>query len=120
MKNKILYIALSVIFSFCFMNYSFADENIDINSAIQQTTMPTDAEIMETIRKFNFSKAQEEYLFKETKRKLTEMYSNKDFSAVTTGETTLKTDKEVKTKRYQRKSKTNTNKDELIQIPENN
>jgi hypothetical protein len=120
MKNKILCIVTALLFSFCFMNYSVAEETEDLNTVIQASSMPSDAEIMETIRKFNFSKAQEEYLFKETKRKLTEMYSNKDFRAVTAGETTLKTDKEVKTKRYQRKSKTNTNKDELIQIPENN
>ena len=109
MKNKILYIALSVIFSFCFMNYSSADENIDINSAIRQTTMPTDAEIMETIRKFNFSKAQEEYLFKETKRKLNELYTNKNFSVVTSGDNTIDTSKteEIKTKKYFRRTKKN-------------
>ena len=98
-----------ITFSFCFVNYTNAEETQDLNTIIQESTMPTDAEIMETIRKFNFDKAQEEYLFKETKRKLTEMYSNKNFSAVTSGESTLDTTKlenqEVKTKKYLRKQK---------------
>ncbi len=91
MKNKILYIVMTIVFSFCFMNYTNAEENPqDINAMVQQTSMPSDAEIMETIRKYNFDKAQEEYLFKETKKKLIELYSNKNFKAVTTGESTLK------------------------------
>ena len=98
-----------LVFSFCFANYSIAQEEVDINTAIQQTTMPSDAEIMETIRKFNFDKAQEEYLFKETKRKLIEMYSNKNFSAITTGESTLSSESlnssEVKTKKYSRNNR---------------
>ena len=109
MKNKILYIVITLIFSFCFMNYSVAEEETDINTTIEQTSMPTDAEIMETIRKFNFNKAQEEYLFKETKRKLNEIYSNKNFSPVTSGETTIDTTnidlENVKTKKYSRRSK---------------
>ena len=110
MKNKILYIVMTLVFSFCFMNYSVADENEqDLNTIIQQTNMPTDAEIMETVRKFNFDKSQEEYLFKETKRKLNELYSNKNFSAITTGDTTIDTtpleNGEIKTKKYSRKSK---------------
>ncbi len=120
MKNKILYIAMSVIFSFCFMNYTTAEEIQDLNTVIQETSMPTDAEIMETIRKFNFDKAQEEYLFKETKRKLNALYSNKNFQSITSNETTLDASNlengEIKTKKYTRKSK----KEKLIQIPENN
>ena len=111
MKNKILYIVMAIVFSFCFMNYSKAEEATDLNSMIIQSTMPSDAEIMETIRKFNFDKSQEEYLFKETKKKLQDLYSNKNFSAITSGETTLdeeyveKVDKkEIKTKKYSRKS----------------
>lgn len=111
MKNKILYIATAVLFSLSFINYTKADEVQDLNTVIQQTTMPSDAEIMETIRKFNFDKSQEEYLFKETKRKLKELYSNKDFSSILTGETTLDTttleNKEIKTKKYSRKPKDN-------------
>ena len=99
---------MTVIFSFCFTNYSVAEENIDINTAIQQSTMPSDAEIMETVRKFNFDKAQEEYLFKETKRKLKELYSNKNFATITSGETTIDTSSlengEIKTKKYSRKT----------------
>ena len=101
---------MALMFSFCFMNYSSADETEDLNAIIQNSSMPTDAEIMETIRKFNFDKAQEEYLFKETKKKLQDMYSNKNFSPVTSGDTTLDTSKlengEVKQKRYTRRKKT--------------
>ena len=107
MKNKILYIVMTLLFSFCFMNYSKADEAENINTIVEQSTMPSDTEIMETIRKFNFDKAQEEYLFKETKRKLKELYSNKNFSSITSNETTLDTsnleNKEIKTKKYSRK-----------------
>ena len=109
MKNKILYIAMAVMFSFCFMNYSKAEETSDLNTIIQESAMPSDAEIMETIRKFNFDKAQEEYLFKETKRKLNEIYTNKNFQTITSGESTIDTKKlensEIKTKKYSRKLK---------------
>ena len=109
MKNKILCIVTALLFSFCFMNYSVADETEDLNTVIQASSMPSDAEIMETIRKFNFDKAQEEYLFKETKRKLQEMYSNKNFSVVTSGDTTLDETKgentEIKQKKYSRRTK---------------
>ena len=108
-----------LVFSFCFTNYSIAQEEVDINTAIQQTTMPTDAEIMETIRKFNFDKAQEEYLFKETKRKLIEMYSNKNFSQITAGESTLNTENldksEIKTKRYSRREMRNKSLNQSLQ-----
>ena len=109
MKNKILYIVMAIVFSFCFANYTKADETTDLNAMVQQTSMPTDAEIMETVRKFNFDKAQEEYLFKETKRKLNEIYSNKNFTPITKGDSTIDTapleNGEVKTKKYSRKSK---------------
>ena len=107
MRNKILYIVMSLIFSFCFMNYTNAEETADLNTMIQETSMPTDAEIMETIRKFNFDKNQEEYLFKETKRKLNELYTNKNFSVITSGNSTVDTSKteEIKTKKYFRRLK---------------
>ena len=102
---------MAVVFSFCFMNYSKAEETTDLSTMIIQSTMPTDAEIMETIRKFNFDKSQEEYLFKETKKKLQDLYSNKNFSSITSGESTLDTtnveESKVKTKKYSRKSKQN-------------
>lgn len=88
MKNKILYIITALVFSFCFMNYSMAQE-ADLSSMVSQTTMPSDEEILQTIRKFNFDKSQEEYLFKETKKKLIELYSNKNFSSVIQGESTI-------------------------------
>lgn len=90
MKNKIFYIITALIFSFCFINYSCAEET-DLNTMVQQSSMPSDEEIRATIKKFNFNKTQEEYLFKETKRRLEEMYSNQNFAPILNGETTLNT-----------------------------
>ncbi len=45
------------------------------NTFAQEMTMPTDAEIMEIINKYDFPQSQKEYLFKETKRKLQESFA---------------------------------------------
>lgn len=50
----------------------FAQENV---------SMPTDEEIMQTIKKYNFDENQQNYLFKETKKKLQEIYSIEQESA---------------------------------------
>ena len=61
-------IILFLFFTICLgLNSSFAQEAM---------VMPTDAEIMQTIQKFNFDPAQQDYLFKETKRRLQEIYSS--------------------------------------------
>lgn len=65
--KKILLI-LSV---FCIANPLFAQE-------VPLPQMPTDEEIMQTIQKFVPDKTQQEFLFKETKKKLQETYSNKE------------------------------------------
>ena len=68
-----------IIFTFislCFMGIVFAD--IDFTEAIQSTSMPTDAEIRNTISQFNFDEKQKEELFKETKKKLQEIYSGQN------------------------------------------
>lgn len=46
------------------------------NVFAQELVMPTDAEIMEIINKYDFSQSQKEYLFKETKRKLQEGFAS--------------------------------------------
>ena len=57
-----------------------AQNSTDLAKSMNSSSMPSDEEIMQTIKKFNFDKAQEEYLFKETKRQLEEMYKTNDFS----------------------------------------
>ena len=96
MKKRIIYFALAVAFAFSVFNFSsIKAEELNINQMINSTTMPTDEEIMATIRQFNFDKSQEEYLFKETKKKLNEMYSQigqmSKAGATSTTQTTTKT-----------------------------
>ena len=69
--KKILYIAILFMFSFC-----LAD--VDFSEAIGTTSMPSDAEIMKVISQFKFDPKQKEEIFKETKKRLKEMYSNPD------------------------------------------
>ena len=47
----------------------------DFSQAIQSSSMPTDEEIMNIISKFNFNEEQKKIIFKDTKKKLQEMYS---------------------------------------------
>lgn len=72
--KKIIFMFLAL----CFMGIAFAD--IDFTEAIQNSSMPTDAEIKNIISQFNFSEEQKEDLFKETKKKLQEMYSGKNMA----------------------------------------
>ncbi len=72
--KKILY---TILVSF-FMVAAFAD--YDFTSAIQNSSMPTDAEIRQIISQFNFTKEQQEAIFKDTKKKLQVMYSGKNSS----------------------------------------
>lgn len=90
MKKSLIYFLFSALFLF---NVSVFAED-DLQTDMQNLKMPTDEEIMETIKKFNFDKTQQEYLFKETKRKLQDMYSNQDFSSVFEGDSTLIDDSE--------------------------
>lgn len=64
--KKIFYI-ITVVF-FLFANLTIA----------QELTMPTDEEIRAAIEKFNIDESQKEFVFQETKKKLTEIYSNKE------------------------------------------
>ncbi len=70
--KKIIY---TIVFC-CFMSFAMAE--IDFSQAISTTTMPTDAEIRATIAKFNFTPEQQEAIFKDTKKRLQEMYSSKN------------------------------------------
>ena len=54
---------------FCLINPVFAQEQ-------NLPQMPSDEEIMQTIQKFIPDKEQQQFLFKETKKKLQETYSN--------------------------------------------
>lgn len=72
--KKIVFMFLAL----CSMGIAFAD--IDFSEAIQNSSMPTDAEIKNIISQFNFSEEQKEDLFKETKRKLQDIYSGKDMT----------------------------------------
>ena len=70
--KKILY---TILIS-CFMCMAFAD--YDFSGAIQNTSMPTDDEIRAIISQFNFTKEQQDAIFKDTKKKLQIMYSGKN------------------------------------------
>jgi len=72
--KKLLY---SIIIS-CFISTAFAD--VDFSQAIQNSSMPTDAEIRAVISQFNFNKEQQDALFKETKKKLRAMYTTQNAS----------------------------------------
>ena len=69
---KKIFLILAVI---CFTGIAFAD--YDFSKAVQNSSMPTDAEIRAIISKFNFDEDQKEVIFKETKLRLQEMYSGK-------------------------------------------
>jgi len=72
--KKIIYVFLA----FCFMGIAFAD--IDFSEAINNSTMPTDAEIRHVISQFDFNQEQQDEVFKYTKKKLREIYSTNNMS----------------------------------------
>ncbi len=72
----------------CFMSYSVMADT-DFTSAIQSTKMPSDAEIMEIISKFNFNDEQKQIIFKDTKKKLQQMYSSKNNMSQTNADLNL-------------------------------
>jgi len=67
---------LTVLFLSCIMSVSFAD--VDFTYAIQNSSMPTDEEIRATVQQFNFTKEQEDAIFKDVKKKLNDFYSGKN------------------------------------------
>ena len=87
--KKILILALMILS----MNFALADEVFNLQEAVKNSPMPTDEEIRETIKKYNFDKTQQDYLFKEMKKNLEELYSNKNFQPVLNQ--TLEQQKEV-------------------------
>ena len=66
-----------ILFLICFMPY-IAIADTDFTQAIESTKMPSDAQIMETLSKFNLNEEQKNVVFKDTKKKLQEMYSSKN------------------------------------------
>ena len=58
-------------------NMAFAD-NVDFSGAIGETKMPSDAEIMHTLNRFNLTKEERQKVFVATKKRLQEMYANED------------------------------------------
>ena len=87
--KKILILALAILS----INFVLANEAFNLQEAVKTSPMPTDEEIRETIKKYNFDKAQQDYLFKEMKKNLEELYSNKNFQPVLNQ--TLEEQKEV-------------------------
>ena len=71
---KKLFCMLSLI---CFMPY-IATADTDFTQVIESSNMPSDAKIMETLSKFNLNEEQKNVVFKDTKKKLQEMYSSKN------------------------------------------
>lgn len=69
--KKIVYLI-----SFMLLFGAFASE-VDFTPALNSTTMPTDEEIRAVISQFNFDKDTQEVLFKDTKKKLKEIYGAK-------------------------------------------
>ena len=69
---KKIFCILSLI---CFMSCA-AIADTDFTQAIQSTKMPSDAEIMEILSRFNLNEEQKKVIFKDTKKKLQEMYSS--------------------------------------------
>lgn len=67
--KKVIFLSLALFLS-CGISFSL------------ETQMPSDEEILETIRQFNFDKQKEEYLFKETKKSLIKMYENGEIESV--------------------------------------
>lgn len=70
--KKILYALI-----LCFF-VGFAVAQTDISQTLNNSTMPTDDEIRAVISRFDFDKNQKEMLFKETKKKLQELYSSQN------------------------------------------
>ena len=71
--KKIFY----TLFLTCFLSCVVMADT-DFTQAIHSSKMPTDAEIMEMISKFNFNEEQKRVIFKDTKKKLQDMYSSKN------------------------------------------
>lgn len=69
------------------LSFSFAlASEIDINNLSDLDRMPSDEEIMEVIDKYNFDQSKKDFLFKETKSRLEQMYnSNANNGASTSG-----------------------------------
>ena len=58
-------------------NAAFAG-NVDFSGAIGETKMPSDAEIMRSLNRFNLTDEQKQQVFVMTKHKLQQMYANED------------------------------------------
>lgn len=70
-----------LILFFMLITMGFACAEVDFNQVISETTMPTDAEIKAVIDQFNFDEKQKEQIFKDTKKRLQDIYSGKDANA---------------------------------------
>lgn len=77
---------LILLFVFLFLVFApiKAQETFQLTGQEEIGQMPTDEEIMQIIQKYNFDANQQEYLFKETKRKLQEIYQVAGEQAVQT------------------------------------
>lgn len=84
---------LILLFVFLFLVFApiQAQETFQLTGQEEIGQMPTDEEIMQIIQKYNFDANQQEYLFKETKRKLQEIYQLAGEQAVQTQKEEVKT-----------------------------
>lgn len=85
-KLILLFVFLSLVFA-----PIQAQETFQLTGQEEIGQMPTDEEIMQIIQKYNFDANQQEYLFKETKRKLQEIYQLAGEQAVQTQKEEVKT-----------------------------
>ena len=83
MKKGFFYLFFSTIL---FFNCAIAQENTNYAEIVNSTAMPSDEEIMQVIEKFNFDESQKQQLFKETKKRLENMYENNDYSDLIQGQ----------------------------------
>ena len=68
-----------ILFVFLFLSFSMAFADVDFTKALKSTSMPTDAEIKNVLKQFDFTDEQADAVFKEVKTKLKQLYLTQDF-----------------------------------------
>ncbi|MBQ2983599.1 MAG: hypothetical protein IJD57_02255 [Candidatus Gastranaerophilales bacterium] len=104
-KLILLFVFLSLVFA-----PIQAQETFQLTGQEEIGQMPTDEEIMQIIQKYNFDANQQEYLFKETKRKLQEIYQLAGEQAVQTQKEEVKKTTAPKVKYSKTKTSTSSMK----------
>jgi hypothetical protein len=65
-----------------FGQFVYGQENLDLNELLTTSQMPTDAEIMQVVDKYNFTSEEKEQLFSETKKLIVELYRTQDLQSL--------------------------------------